>query len=85
MDELAVLRDFLPPFLWEHRDRLPSFSVGLMKPQVLTGHAKCDRGGDQVAGLFVGRWSEERSDYPRWSDDGEVRCMLSVKELTQQR
>jgi hypothetical protein len=73
--------------------------------------------------MYVGRWSEERPDYPRWPDDperairaidpagasfahvdqgggwrreswemvstppedGEVRRMLSVKELTKRR
>ena len=80
----------------------------LRRALVLEGRVKGDRGGDQVArlqlwvdlqtlvpiyyaswnshneaidaGLFVGRWSEERSDYPRWPDDREreIRAIDSV-------
>ncbi len=123
----------------------------LRRALVLEGRARAERGGDQVArlllyvdlqtlvplyyaswgsraeaidvGMYAGRWSEERADYPRWPDDaerpirvidpvgasfahieqgggwrresfemvstpledGEVRRMLSVKELTKRR
>jgi hypothetical protein len=31
-----------------------------------------DKRGEMIdAGLYVGRWSEDRPDYPRWPDDGE--------------
>jgi hypothetical protein len=31
-----------------------------------------DRRGEQIdVGYFVGRWSEDRPDYPRWPDDPE--------------
>jgi hypothetical protein len=35
-------------------------------------YASYDRKGELIdVGYFVGRWSEDRSDYPRWPDDAE--------------
>jgi len=142
----ATERDFGPWGLSFASDRWD-----LRRALVLEGRAKGERGGDQVsrlelwvdlqtlaplyfaswdskneaidAGMFVGRWSEERDGYPRWPDDpkravrvidpagasfahlsqgggwrresweivstpledGEIRKVLSVKELTKRR
>ncbi len=42
-----------------------------------------DKKGEQIdVGYYVGRWSEDREDYPRWSDDPErpVRALDPVGE-----
>ena len=44
-------------------------------------YASWDSRGEQIdVGMFVGRWSEERKDYPRWPDDDKrpIRVIDSV-------